>query len=50
MVSIVEPIVKFESVSKSYSKKLAIEDGTLEVPKGVIFGCVGPKGLGKKRL
>ncbi|MGQ9604310.1 MAG: ABC transporter ATP-binding protein [bacterium] len=45
-----EPIVKFQSVSKSYPKKLALEDVSFEVPKGVIFGCVGPNGAGKTTI
>jgi ABC-type multidrug transport system ATPase subunit len=39
-----------ESISKSYGKIKAIEDISLRVDKGEIFGCIGPDGAGKTTL
>jgi ABC-2 type transport system ATP-binding protein len=42
--------VIIENISKSYGKVKAIEDISLSVEKGEIFGCIGPDGAGKTSL
>jgi ABC-2 type transport system ATP-binding protein len=42
-------MLKAENVTKTYNagKKLALEDFSLEVPEGSIYGLLGPNGAGK---
>ncbi len=40
-------MLKIENVSKSYGSKLAVDNLTLELKKGEIFGLLGPNGAGK---
>jgi ABC-2 type transport system ATP-binding protein len=42
-----ETIVSCESVSKRYGKVRAVQNVTLEVTRGTIFGFIGPSGSGK---
>lgn len=41
------PIFRAENVSKAYAGHVAIENISLEVPEGSIFGLLGPNGAGK---
>lgn len=46
-----DAILKIENLSKSYSfGKTVINDLSLEIPKGKIFGLLGPNGCGKSTL
>ncbi len=45
-----EPVVNFESVSKSYDGNPALKNISFEIPTGTIFGCVGPNGAGKTTI
>lgn len=40
-------MIKLESVSRSYGKKKAVDDLTIEVPPGQLFAFLGPNGAGK---
>ena len=42
-----ESIIQLEHVSRRYGRKLALDDVSLDVPRGRIFGLVGPNGAGK---
>ncbi len=43
-------ILKIENVSKSYTGHLALDNVSLNVPKGSIYGLLGPNGAGKTTL
>ena len=42
-----EPVVKFENVTKSYGEYIAVEDLTLSVEPGKFITLLGPSGCGK---
>lgn len=42
-----ETIIHMEGVTKRFGKVNAVEDITLDVPRGSIFGFIGPSGCGK---
>jgi ABC-2 type transport system ATP-binding protein len=42
--------VKVDGVSKSYGKKVVLNDVNLNIEKGKIFGLIGPSGAGKTTL
>jgi ABC-2 type transport system ATP-binding protein len=44
------PTIKVEQVSKSYGKKNVLNDVNLNIPKGQLFGLIGPSGAGKTTL
>ncbi|MBD3216964.1 MAG: ATP-binding cassette domain-containing protein, partial [candidate division Zixibacteria bacterium] len=39
--------LKIESVTKTFGRKVAVDDFSLQVPEGVIYGLLGPNGAGK---
>lgn len=43
-------ILKVENVSKAYTNHLALDNVSLEVPTGTIYGLLGPNGAGKTTL
>lgn len=45
-----ENILKIESLNKSYGKTRALNDFSLSVEKGNVFGVLGPNGSGKTTL
>ena len=45
-----ENMIRIESVSKTYSKKTVINNVDLAIPKGEIYGLIGPSGAGKTTL
>ncbi len=45
-----EPSIKLNSITKSYKSHTVLNDITLEVPSGVIYGLIGPSGAGKTTL
>jgi ABC-2 type transport system ATP-binding protein len=40
-------IVEIESVSKTFGRQVAVDDLSLSVPEGSIYGFIGPNGSGK---
>lgn len=44
------PVIRCESLSKEFATVKALDDITLEVRKGELFGLVGPDGAGKSTL
>ena len=40
-------VIRTEGLTKYYGKMMGIEDVSLEVPGGVVFGFLGPNGAGK---
>lgn len=45
-----ETIISVSHVSKSYGSVRALEDVSLTVSRGEIFGLIGPDGSGKSTL
>lgn len=43
-------ILKIDNVSKQYANHLALDQVSLEVPKGSVLGLLGPNGAGKTSL
>ncbi len=43
-------ILQVENVSKAYSSHLALDDVSLSVPQGKVYGLLGPNGAGKTTL
>ena len=43
-------IIRVENITKTFGEKVAIEDISLSIPEGKIFGLLGPNGAGKTTL
>lgn len=43
-------LLQVENVSKAYSSHLALDDVSLSVPQGKVYGLLGPNGAGKTTL
>jgi branched-chain amino acid transport system ATP-binding protein len=47
---VVDPILQVQSVSKAFGGNLAVDNCSLDVPRGTITGLIGPNGAGKSTL
>jgi ABC-2 type transport system ATP-binding protein len=45
--SVADPIIAAKKLTKRFGDQLAVDDLTLEIPPGTIFGFIGPSGSGK---
>jgi ABC-2 type transport system ATP-binding protein len=43
-------ILKIDSVTKTFGRKVAVDDFSLTVPEGQIYGLLGPNGAGKTTI
>ena len=43
-------IIEIKNVSKRFGEKVALEDVSIDIPQGGIFGLLGPNGAGKTTL
>ena len=43
-------IIECKNVSKAFGEKVALDNGSVDIPKGQIFGLLGPNGAGKTTL
>jgi ABC-2 type transport system ATP-binding protein len=49
-VSASEPIIRLERVTKRFGRTVAVDDVTIDVPRGRCLGWLGPNGSGKTTL
>ena len=45
-----EPVVAVERLSRRFGKKVALDEVTLKIPSGCVYGLVGENGAGKTTL
>lgn len=46
----VEPVIQLSNLSRRFGRKTALDDVTLSLPRGVVYGLVGANGAGKTTL
>ena len=44
-----EHAVEIENVTKRYAEHVAVRDLTLRIPKGCVYGLLGPNGRARRR-
>ena len=43
-------VIAVQNLTRKFQKKIAVDDVTLDVPRGIVFGLVGENGAGKTTL
>ena len=49
-MSTTEPIIQLAGVTKRFGRTVAVDDVTIDVPRGRCLGWLGPNGSGKTTL
>ena len=45
-----EPVVRIQDVTHRYGKVMALDGISLDIPRGLMVGVIGPDGVGKSTL
>ena len=49
-MKLTEAIIKIENLTKQYDDQIVVEQLSLSIKKGEIFGLLGPNGVARRQL